>query len=340
MPFTIVRQDITKIKTDAIVNAANTELKMGGGVCGAIFQAAGKNELQEACNGLSPIKTGEAVITPGFALPASYIIHVAGPVYNPSCPKESEKLLRAAYLNSLNLAKDYKCKSIAFPLISSGIYGYPKDEALRVATAAIKDFLDNHDMDIYLAVFDKDAFMVSEKLLGEVASYIDDNYLEKHKISRRELLDIEQRSLADVDHIEYDSPMPQISEEVFKAPSGIDDLIDNLDEPFSTTLLRLIDAKDKTDVEVYKRANLDRKLFSKIRTGKGYMPSKRTAIALAVALELNLDETDDLLERAGYTLSRSQKFDVIIEYFIINGKYDIFEINEVLFKYDQPLLGG
>jgi O-acetyl-ADP-ribose deacetylase (regulator of RNase III) len=340
MPFTIVRHDITKMKTDAIVNAANTELKMGGGVCGAIFKVAGKNELLGACNGLSPIKTGEAVITTGFALPASYIIHVAGPVYNPSCPKESEKLLRSAYLNSLNLAKDYTCKSIAFPLISSGIYGYPKDEALRVATAAIKDFLDNHDMDIYLAVFDKDAFMVSEKLLGEVASYIDDNYLKKHKLSRRELLDIEQRSLADVDHIEYDSPMPQISEEVLKAPSGIDDLIDNLDEPFSTTLLRLIDAKDKTDVEVYKRANLDRKLFSKIRTGKGYMPSKRTAIALAVALELNLDETDDLLERAGYTLSRSQKFDVIIEYFIINGKYDIFEINEVLFKYDQPLLGG
>ena len=340
MPFTIVRQDITKMKTDAIVNAANTELKMGGGVCGAIFKRAGEYELQKACDDLSPIKAGEVVITPGFALPARYIIHAAGPVYDASSPKESEKLLRAAYLNSLNLAKDYNCKNIAFPLISSGIYGYPKDEALRVATAAIKDFLDSHDMDIYLTVFDKDAFMVSEKLLGEVASYIDDNYIEKHKLSRRELLDIERRSLADAIHIEYDSPLPQISEEVLKAPAGIDDLIDNLDEPFSATLLRLIDANSKTDVEVYKRANLDRKLFSKIRTGKGYMPSKRTAIALAIALELNLDETDDLLERAGYALSHSQKFDVIIEYFIINGKYDIFEINEVLFKYDQPLLGG
>lgn len=340
MPFTIVRQDITKMKTDAIVNAANTELKMGGGVCGAIFRGAGEDELQDACHGLSPIKTGEVVITPGFDLPTRYIIHAAGPVYDASSPKESEKLLRATYQNSLNLAKDYKCKSIAFPLISSGIYGYPKVEALRVATATIKDFLDSHDMDIYLTVFDKDAFIISEKLLGEVASYIDDNYIEKHKLSRRELLDIEQRSLADAIHIEYDSPLPQISEEVLKAPAGIDDLIDNLDEPFSATLLRLIDANSKTDVEVYKRANLDRKLFSKIRTGKGYMPSKRTALALAIALELSLDETDDLLERAGYALSHSQKFDVIIEYFIINQKYDIFEINEVLFKYDQPLLGG
>ena len=340
MPLTIVQQDITKMKTDAIVNAANTELKMGGGVCGAIFQAAGKNELQEACNGLSPIKVSDAVITPGFALSASYIIHAAGPVYDPSNPKESEKLLRLTYLNSLNLAEDYNCKSIAFPLISSGICGYPKDEALKVATTAIKDFLGNHDTDIYLVVLDKNAFMVSEKLLGEVASYIDNNYIEKHKLPRQELLDIEQRALADVDHIKYDSAIPQISEAEVKAPADIDDIIDNLDEPFSITLLRLIDAKGKTDVEVYKRANLDRKLFSKIRTGKGYMPSKRTALALAVALELSLDETNDLLERAGYTLSHSQKFDVIVEYFIIKGKYDIFQINEVLFKYDQPLLGG
>jgi O-acetyl-ADP-ribose deacetylase (regulator of RNase III) len=341
MPFTIVRHDITKMKVGAIVNAANTNLQMGGGVCGAIFKAAGILELQAACDKLAPIKTGEAVITPGFSLPAKYIIHAAGPVYSRNNAEQSEQLLRSAYINSLQLAIENKCKSIAFPLISSGIYGYPKDEALRVAILAIQDFLADHDLDVYLVVFDKAAFVVSEKLLGEVASYIDEHYVEEHRVGRRELLDVERSAFEEADLISYNAPISQMDKPSAAAPStGIDDLVENLDEPFSTMLLRLIDAKGKTDVEVYKRANIDRKLFSKIRTGKGYMPSKRTAIALAVALELTLDETDDLLERAGYALSHSQKFDVIVEYFIINGKYDIFEINEVLFKYDQPLLGG
>lgn len=340
MSFNIVRQDITKMKVDAIVNAANTNLAMGGGVCGAIFKAAGAAQLKSACEKLSPINTGEAVITPGFALQANYIIHTAGPVYSHFNPKESEKLLRLAYLNSLKLAYDNKCESIAFPLISSGIYGYPKEEALQVATSAIKDFLENYDMNVYLAVFDKDAFKISKELIGEVESYIDEHYVEKHKILRRELLDVEKKFLAEAELIEYNLQMPQISEEIQAPISNIDDLIENLDEPFSNTLLKLINGKGKTDVEVYKRANLDRKLFSKIRTGKGYMPSKRTVISLAIALELNHTETNDLLKRAGYALSHSQKFDVIVEYFIIKGKYNIFEINEILFKYDQPLLGG
>ncbi|MDD3893608.1 MAG: macro domain-containing protein [Syntrophomonadaceae bacterium] len=340
MPFSIIRQDISKMKVDAIVNTGNTALHKGGGVCGAIFKAAGAYELKAACDKLAPIQTGEAVITPGFRLTAKHIIHTAGPVYSDGKHGE-EELLRSCYTNSLKRALENGCKSVAFPLISSGIYGYPKVEALRVATGAIQDFLDNHDMDVSLVVFDKTAFEVSERLLGEVASYIDEHYVGEHKDTRRKLLNVEHKTLDEAELIQYNAPMPQIAESILEAPTaGIDDLVGNLDEPFSATLLRLIDAKGKTDVEVYKRANLDRKLFSKIRTSKGYMPSKRTAVALAVALELNLDETDDLLERAGYALSHSQKFDVIVEYFIVNGKHDIFEINEVLFKYDQQLLGG
>jgi len=339
MPFTIVRQDITKMKVDAVVNAANTGLQMGGGVCGAIFRAAGPLELQAACDKLAPIKTGEAVITPGFSLPAKYIIHTAGPIYSRNNAEQCEKLLRSAYINSLQLAVNNQCESIAFPLISSGIYGYPKAEALQVAVSAIKEFLAEHDLDVYLAVFDRESFIVSEKLLGEVTTYIDEHYVEKHETRRRELSDFEH-SVPEENFKSCMYSMPQLAEPYVVEPeSEIENLISNLDEPFSVALLRLIDLKGKTDVEVYKRANIDRKLFSKIRTGKGYMPSKRTVLALAIALELNLDETKDLLARAGYALSHSQKFDVIVEYFIVNGKYDIFEINEVLFNYGQPLLG-
>lgn len=339
MPFTIVRQDITKMTVDAIVNAANTDLAMGGGVCGAIFKAAGAQELQAACNQVAPIKTGEAAITPSFALPCKYVIHAVGPVYRHWNAQQSEALLRSAYTESLRLASKNHIQSIAFPLISSGIFGYPKDEALKVASSAITDYLQSSDMDVFLAVFDKTAFAVSEKLLGEIESYIDEHYVEEHRIRRRDLLDVEREALSDDAIINYNAPMPSMAAPA-AAGTGIDELVGNLDEPFGKTLLRLIDTKGKTDVEVYKRANIDRKLFSKIRTGKGYMPGKRTILALAIALELTLDETDDLLERAGFALSHSQKFDVIVEYFIVSGRFDIFEINEVLFKYDQLLLGG
>lgn len=341
MPFTIVRQDITKIKVDAVVNAANTDLIMGGGVCGDLFRAAGAERLQSACARLAPIRTGEAVVTPGFDLPAKYIIHAAGPVYRDGRHGE-ERLLRAAFTNALKRAAEKGCASIAFPLISSGIYGYPKDEALRTATSAIRDFLAENDMDVTLAVFDAAAFAVSRELFGAVGSYIDEHYVDTRP-RRRQLLDTERSALADAHSVSY-FPRTEHARPSMTPPApmarSLDDLVGRLDEPFSATLLKLIDAKGKTDVEVYKRANLDRKLFSKIRTGKGYAPSKRTALALAVALELSLDETDDLLRRAGYALSRAVKFDVIIEYFISHGRYDIFEINEILFAYDQPLLGG
>jgi hypothetical protein len=206
-----------------------------------------------------------------------------------------------------------------------------------VATAAITDYLngDGHDLAVYLAVFDKAAFAASQALLGEVDSYIDEHYVDAHQKPRRDLLDVEKMALG----IAPTAPVAMAAHADMAAPD-LDHLVQHLDEPFSDTLLRLIDAKGKTDVEVYKRANLDRKLFSKIRTGKGYTPKKPTILALAVALELTLAETDDLLERAGYALSHASKFDVIVEYFITKGNYNIYEINEVLFQYDQPLLGG
>lgn len=331
MPFTIIRQDITKMKVDAIVNAANTKLAMGGGVCGAIFKAAGTVKLQQACRKAAPIKTGEAAITPGFSLPAKYVIHAAGPVYSPHHAKRCAKQLSSAYTRSLQLALNVGCTSIAFPLISSGIFGYPKEDALQIAASAIKNFLSQYDMNVYLVIYDSASFAINQKLMGQVESYIDENYISAHQEPHRILLDAECAMMPAM--YAYREPTP--------APSwkNLDDIIQDLDEPFNITLLRLIDAKGKTDPEVYKKANIDRKLFSKIRNGKGYMPGKRTVIALAIALELTLEETDDLLKRAGYALSHSQKFDVIIEFFIINNKYDIYEINEILFKYDQPLLG-
>ncbi|HBN96949.1 MAG TPA: RNase III inhibitor [Firmicutes bacterium] len=316
---------------DAIVNAANTALQKGGGVCGAIFKSAGIERLEEACRELAPIGIGEAVITPGFALPARFVIHTAGPVYRDGSSGE-EAQLRSCYLKSLKLAVENQCESIAFPLISSGIFGYPKKEALQVAMDAIGDFLEDHNLDVYLAVFDKEAFTVSEELIGEVASYLDANYVEEdveQRRLRRNLLEVERGFL---------TSYQTVGEAVLEAP--LDDLVGNLDEPFAETLLRLIDTKGKDDVDVYKKANLDRRLFSKIRSNKGYMPSKRTVLALAIGLELSLDETNDLLKRAGFALSQSKVSDVIVEYFIVHGKYNIYEINEVLFRYDQPLLGG
>ncbi|HOO25999.1 MAG TPA: macro domain-containing protein [Clostridiales bacterium] len=343
MPFTIIRQDITKLEVDAIVNAANTELRMGGGVCGAIFEAAGPEKLQAACDKLAPIKTGEAVITPGFGLPAKFVIHTAGPVYRQYDQQESERLLRAAYTNSMKLALENSCESIAFPLISSGIYGYPKDEALRVASTAIQDFIENNDLDVRLVVFGKAAFDAGRELYSAIESYIDEHYVDEHTRKHRYLLDVEERDLSvkggvfeRSTELSYDGAFDVET----AAPAAAFNIDMTLDEPFSQTLLRLIDAKGMTDVEVYKRANLDRKLFSKIRSNTGYMPSKRTALALAIGLKLSLEETEDLLKRAGFALSNSVMFDVIVEYFIKNEKYNIFEINEVLFDYDQAQLGG
>ncbi|UPA29175.1 macro domain-containing protein [Terrisporobacter glycolicus] len=334
MPFQILHNDITNMNTDVIVNAANSKLLMGGGVCGAIFRAAGEKELQKECEQIKHCPVGKAVITKAYNLKAKYIIHTVGPIYKDGNSNE-DKFLKSAYETSLKLAKDYNLKSIAFPLISSGIYGYPKKEALNIAISTIKEFLAENEMDIYLVVFDRKAVHLSEELYEGIQHYIDDFYEdedEDYRLRDTDLLKIEEIYQDDCN---FQEPIYETKD--FNKRS-LESILDNIDESFSQMLLRLIDEKGKTDVEVYKKANMDRKLFSKIRSNKNYNPKKSTALSLAIGLELSLDETKDLLAKAGYTLSPSHKFDLIVEYFIKNKNYDIFIINEALFSFEQPLL--
>ncbi|MEK4484326.1 macro domain-containing protein [Psychrobacillus sp. FSL H8-0484] len=331
MPLEIVRNDITKMKVDVIINAANTALQMGGGVCGAIFSAAGAEQLQTACNEIGECTVGQAVITDGFQLQAKHIIHTVGPVWRGGTHHE-EVLLTACYENSLALATSHDCQSIAFPLIASGIYGYPKEQALKIAISTISAFLLKHEMIVYLVVYDKQAFGLSEKLFTSIHEYIDEHYVEEHDVrflrNRQELHEVLESQM-----IMEEAPLK-------RKKRRLEEVLNHLDESFSERLLRLIDEKGMTDVETYKKANIDRRLFSKIRSSVDYTPLKKTVIAFAIALELNLDQTKDLLSKAGYTLSHSNKFDLIIEYFIEDENFNIHEINEALFAFDQVLLGA
>ena len=324
MPIQIVRNDITKMNCDAIVNAANQTLLGRGGVDGAIHRAAGPELLAE-CKTLGGCHTGEAKITGAHRLPCKYIIHTVGPVWLGGGRHEEEKLI-SCYRNSLKLAEDYHCDSVAFPLISAGAYGYPKEQALQIAVSEICKFLIHHDIMVYIVVFDKDCFQISKRLIHDITEYIDECYVEAHYEDNTTRL---FTYLFDDDEPEYHQ----------RAPLNLRDAIGQIDESFSEMLMRKIDEKGMTDVQCYKKANVDRKLFSKIRSNLQYKPKKTTAAAFAVALELPFDEAKDLLSKAGYSLTHSNKFDIIIECFIKKGEYDIFTINEALFEFDQVLLG-
>ena len=326
MPLQIIRNDITKVQVDAIVNAANNTLLGGGGVDGAIHRAAGPGLLAE-CRTLNGCATGEAKITGGYDLPCKYVIHTVGPIWQDGHHRERE-LLVSCYRKSLELAKANGCETVAFPLISAGVYGYPKAEALHVAIETIGGFLLENDMTVYIVVFDRTVFNFSTKLFADIAEYIDDHYVDTHSDARRERLRMECVCA------------PMAAAKGMVASASLTDMLKDMDAGFSETLLNLIDRSGKKDSEIYKKANIDRKLFSKIRKDPGYHPSKTTAIALAIALELDLEQTKDLIARAGYTLTHSSHFDIIIEFFIQNKDYDVFRINEVLFAYDQSLLGN
>lgn len=401
MPFTIQRNDITTMQADAIVNTANPLPITGPGVDAGIHQKAGA-ALLAARKEIGRIAFGDAAITPAFGLNAKYVIHAVSPVWDdmqeifPSkeipLPTQATTLLEGCYTKSLELALAHGCESIAFPLLAAGNNGFPKDVALQVAVNAFSKFLMKHEMQIYLVVFDRSAFALSEKLFSSVQSFIDDTYmveksLEKfqvpgarnvrgkklgfkdapanHRVQASKYCDsiceapceesalppmpsgsspLEDRAPKPVDSAPLLSvPMlsaPHMSASSTSAPRKLEDLMKEMDESFSERLIRLIDQRGMKDPDVYKRANIDRKLFSKIKNNVHYKPSKSTAIAFAIALKLSLEETGDLIGRAGYVLTRSSKFDIIIEYFLREGNYDIFEINQVLFAFDQPLIGG
>ena len=379
MPFQIIRNDITQVKADVIVNTANPKPMIGAGTDAAIYAAAGAEKLLAKRRKIGEIAPGSAAVTPAFHLQAKHIIHTVGPVWMGGTHGERE-ILRACYANSLALAVELSAKSIAFPLIASGVYGFPKDEALNIALAEIGRFLLNHEMKVILVVFDRNAFELSEKLVGEIDAYIDDHgvaavedaefgifpdareqrRMEAMKSARRPSETVwglpdnacprEERKTSSVRPVnahpaisvqedasakDFAMPlMPMAAEDI-----SLDETLRHAGETFQQRLLQLIDRSGMTDAAVYKKANIDRRVFSKIRSRKDYKPKKVTAVAFAIALELDMETMKDLLSRAGFAFSPSDRFDLIISYFVSRHNYDLFEINAALFKYDQPILG-
>lgn len=406
MPFSIERNDLASVSADVIIVAANEDLQITGGVGKTVAQVAGFEKVQEACNAIGHCPTGSAVVTPAFDLPAQAIIHAVGPIWQGGTHNEVASL-RSAYDAAFSLAAENNASSIALPLLSAGIYGFPADISLSVAQNAIHDFLGSHDSEIRLVLFDRSALQAGLLTYDRIKEYINDVYVDKHSSAREktrkadearrintfndtiftaasaafgalsappsavipslaspykdadetpkdavydregpgetsdEIIDTASNKTSDKNSDAVDGEViyaSTLTTETFNQSPCLSELLSSLDASFSTTLLSLIDAKGMTDAQVYKRANMSRQLFSKIRSDALYKPTKKTVLALAIALELDLDATEDLLRRAGFALSHSNKADIIVEYFIMNNQFDIFEINATLYAFDQPLL--
>lgn len=334
MPIQIVRNDITQMRVDAIVTSGNRHMTGGSGVNGAIHRAAGP-KLAQAAQLLGACGVGEARITPAFDLPAKYVIHTVTPVWQGGMQGERQ-LLAACYRNALDAAWQKGCRSIAFPLMATGAHGYPRAQALQTAMDAIGTFLlesvPDNDLMVYIVVFNRESVEVSEKLLGGIRQLIDDRYADQYADRR-----LSARYAQAVRECAAAAPVMMESMADFRS---LDELLRKKDESFSQMLTRRIAEKGMKNSECYKKANIDKKLFSKIHKDVHYKPKKQTALAFAVALEMSIDETRELLAKAGLALSPCDTFDIIVEYCINHGEYDIFVINEVLFRYNQPLLGA
>lgn len=313
MPFEILRSDILTMNVEAIVNSTSSQPFIFGGLDEKIHQKAGPELLKERSR-YGTLKLAQPIITQGYNLLSKYVIHVVGPIYKNGKLNE-EQQLKDTYTNVLTLARQSNIDSIAFPLISSGIYRYPRKEALEIALSVIKEFSKTSDMMIYLVVYDEASYQASKP------------YIELNKSNQDISLNFFENRL--------------VSPKMLKTkPRSLDELIEEIDFTFQEMLFKFIDQKGFDDVEIYKKANIDRKLFSKIKSNRLYQPSKSTALALSIALELNLDETLDFLKRAGYTLSDSLPLDIIVGYYIKKSIYDIYEINMVLFEKGENSIGS
>ena len=355
MPFKIVRNDITKMQVDAIVNTANAKPKYSSGTDTAVYKAAGEEELLAERKKIGYMNEGEAAITPGFQLPAKYIIHAVSPRYIDGNSGE-EGRLRECYQKSLALAVQYECKSIAFPLIATGCFGYPKEEGMRIALDEINAFLMKQDMLVYLVVFDTAATKLGFNLYPDLEAYIDHNYVcDKreaeygdryfHSVRRNdpgynsyciERAELEEklksapknRQIEDFDEDYYDF--------LEENESALEERMTHISDTFQEYLMYLISAKRLTNAEVYKRAIVTKQLFSKIKLNPEYHPDKATAMRLCVGAKLNLDETKDLLARAGYALSPCDKRDIIFKFFIEHEVFDMIEIDIALEEHGLP----
>ena len=349
MPFKIIRDDITKVKADAIVNPANPEPVIGGGVESAIYEAAGKEKLLEARKELGRLQPGKVGVTEAFNLAAKYIIHVSGLYWKGGNSFEA-RCLKECYEKALKAALDKGCKSIAFPLLGTGTYGFPKDIGLDVAVSTFTEFLEEYEMEITLVVFDNEAVNVSGKLAYEVKSFIDDKYA--HEVLETEYKkdrNIERYALPNerfhllLKEETYDVPDNTCTKETFSAePSGsLEAALKNIyKESFEKHLQQLINKKGLKNSEVYAAANISKQYFSKLLKGQ-VKPSKDKMLALAVGLRLNMDETADFLRIAGYALSPISQTDTVVEYFIRKQEYNVLKINIVLFDYGlEPLSNG
>jgi len=370
MPFEIVRNDIVKMEVDAIVNTANPKPVVGTGVDTAIHKAAGP-ELLKARKEIGDIKVCEAVVTPAFDLPAKYVIHVVGPAWVDENPVEEEMLARS-YRAALDAAAKQKCKSIAFPLLSTGNYGFPQKLSMRIALDVFSKFLMEHEMQIYLTVFGEEAFKLSNTLFRSVQAYIDENYVtskfeEEYGVdeaayhvgstnlsprmkARREAqqeyaAEYSAEAFEDEDLAVFGAP-PIMADAAMAAPAplagkeSLSDMMDKMDASFSDTLMALIDATGEKPSNIYHKACVSKQVFSKINSNSHYQPLKATAIAFCLALELDLEEAQELLARAGFTLSKSSLSDVIIMYCIENKIYNVVLVDNILYEHDQMQIGA